>query len=516
MNKPLNALGLELKRRLAHIHTADDPQREQLINVPHVGRVVSRAYEQLRNAAEYTQEHLLRQSAIRRYLVRNVSFHQQRTPARAIAEELIIELTQSGYIENDTLPYSVIETMHSAMTHHYENFWRMKQLTQKGEAEEWTLDVLSVEIDRALAKNEKLAIFEDFAFQHYKKTIDREQFTDTTDGYEASLYIAVQRALVKADMANVRYNLLQLYKYPSENIGGYVQFHRSITNAFSSDVTNKLWRYVDRHGAPLRVLKSMIDENKRLPELLPEESRFAAAYETQVNAEYKRVSKRLNKGLIKSIAFLLITKTLLGVLIEIPYDLMVTGTILILPLAINLLAPVIYLLISRITTTMPGKANTDALNKYIENALYENDQRSITLHAKERKATFNVGFTIAYAVMFVVAFGLVLGRLVAWHFHAPQIGLFFVFLATAAYLGFRLTHAVRELELVTAKPGFLQVVRDFLYMPFIVVGRWLSEEYKKINFVALVLDTAIELPLKTFLRLVRQWTSFISDKKDAL
>ena len=91
-----------------------------------------------------------------------------------------------------------------------------------------------------------------------------------------------------------------------------------------------------------------------------------------------------------------------------------------------------------------------------------------------------------------------------------------IFLATAAYLGFRMTHSVRELELITAKPGIVQVIRDFLYLPFIVVGRWLSEEYKKINFVALILDTAIELPLKTFLRLTRQWTSFISDKKDSL
>jgi hypothetical protein len=34
------------------------------------------------------------------------------------------------------------------------------------------------------------------------------------------------------------------------------------------------------------------------------------------------------------------------------------------------------------------------------------------------------------------------------------------------------------------------------------------------NVVALVLDTLIELPLKTALRLIRQWTGFLDDKKD--
>ena len=59
-------------------------------------------------------------------------------------------------------------------------------------------------------------------------------------------------------------------------------------------------------------------------------------------------------------------------------------------------------------------------------------------------------------------------------------------------------------------------LRDFLYMPFILLGQWVSEKYKKVNIVALALDTIIELPLKTVLRLIRQWAEFINEKKDEI
>jgi hypothetical protein len=59
-------------------------------------------------------------------------------------------------------------------------------------------------------------------------------------------------------------------------------------------------------------------------------------------------------------------------------------------------------------------------------------------------------------------------------------------------------------------------VRDFLYIPFVVVGRWMSEKYARVNVVAMTLDMVIELPLKTVLHLVRQWGAFITSKKDEL
>jgi hypothetical protein len=75
---------------------------------------------------------------------------------------------------------------------------------------------------------------------------------------------------------------------------------------------------------------------------------------------------------------------------------------------------------------------------------------------------------------------------------------------------------IRELESIETYQNGITLVRDFLYMPFVVVGRFLSDKYSKVNVVALALDMLIELPLKTILRLIRQWAAFISAKKDQL
>lgn len=75
MANQLSNSGKYLHDRLRSVRQASrHHQSGKIINVGGVGGVVSAAYEQLRNAAEYTQEHLLRQRAMRRFYSRNISF----------------------------------------------------------------------------------------------------------------------------------------------------------------------------------------------------------------------------------------------------------------------------------------------------------------------------------------------------------------------------------------------------------------------------------------------------------
>lgn len=75
---------------------------------------------------------------------------------------------------------------------------------------------------------------------------------------------------------------------------------------------------------------------------------------------------------------------------------------------------------------------------------------------------------------------------------------------------------MRELEVIHAQQNSLTFIRDLIYLPFVVVGRWMSEKYARVNIVTALLDMVIELPLKTVLRLIRQWNSFIDEQKDAI
>lgn len=517
MNEKLNRLGTQLKQQLELATVSDTSDKDQKINVAGVGGVVSLAYEQLRNAAEYTQEHLLRQRAIRRFYTRNLQFMSKAAVDKSIAEELIVELTQAGYLKNDSQPYEILDKLHALTVKHLANYHSMREAgVGHATAEEWTLDLLSVEAETYLTNDQRLNVYLHFAYNHYLGSLDRTLFApEGTANYETGLYVAIHRSLLKSDLANIRYDLLQLYKIPASNIREYIEFHRQASEIYSAPLTDKLTRFIDKRGAPLRVLKALVEDNEALPSLLEHNQRFLTAYESQVKSEYRRARQRLNKGLIKSILFLLITKGIIGLIVEIPYDITVTGSIIILPLAINMLFPIVYLLVLRMGLKIPGKANTHALMGYITDALYSDGQRR-SLQAKPKVSRYSTGFTIVYVGMFIIAFGAVINRLIAWDFNIVQGAIFFIFLATASFLGFRLSHTIRELELITTKPGFIQMLRDFFYLPFIMLGQWLSDKYRKLNLVALILDTVIELPLKTILRLVRQWASFIGEKKDQI
>jgi hypothetical protein len=102
------------------------------------------------------------------------------------------------------------------------------------------------------------------------------------------------------------------------------------------------------------------------------------------------------------------------------------------------------------------------------------------------------------------------------HFTFVQGIIFFVFLSTASFLGFRLSRLSRDLELVPRPSGSSGALRDFFYLPFIVMGQWISSRYARLNIVARVLDILVELPLKTVLRMMRQWARFLNEKHEEI
>jgi hypothetical protein len=241
---------------------------------------------------------------------------------------------------------------------------------------------------------------------------------------------------------------------------------------------------------------------------------FLNGYEAQIRAEYARVSNRIKQGIIKSIAFLIITKVIIGIVIEIPYDRMVHGEILWLPLGINLLFPPLYMIALSLMLPMPGPANTRALIRNIEQLIYGEEPDKILL--RKGKKRFGTAFNVIYALLFLAVFGGATWLLVSLDFSVLHLAIFFVFLSTASFLGFRLTKMVREIEVIDADQNALTITRDILYMPFVVVGHWISDKYGKMNIMTLILDMIIELPLKTILYLVRQWAAYITSKKDEL
>lgn len=522
MNDELNSLGQKFSLALKNVRQQLDEQKEiqastEKVHVVGAGSSVTAAYEQLRNAAENSEEHLLLQKAIRRFYKRSFLTQSAEFVAQS-GDELVTELTFAGYLLDDSVAEStIIKINNLAVDYHrlYGQIQSSKEVSST-RGDTWALDVLAAELVRLFSDTLTRDAFAQFAFEYHKQNTDFTHLFggNSPEDVDPALFVAVHRALLKSDPATVRAALLRRYNCQVSDFAGYCHINAEINKLFDSETSEKLFRYVDRQGAPLRIVSRMLDEKTNLSRILKNKKQFLSSFEDQVESEYSSINKRINRGIIKSVIFLIITKFLVGIAIEVPYDYVAHGQIIWLPLVINLLFPPIYMVLLRATLIPPSTANTVKLVNQAERMFYGTDTRQ--LH-RPTKTSFGSIYNFLYILFFFVVFAGVSWLLMEFlDFEVPHLIVFFIFLSGASFLGFRLSRMIRELESVDSQQNGVTVVRDFLYMPFVVVGRWMSEKYAQVNIVAMLLDMVIELPLKTVLRLVRQWSSFISSKKDQL
>lgn len=507
----------------ARVHDAETHRQNTEgtpIHVSHTGKIISTAYEQLRNAAEYTEEHLLLQRAIKRYYYRNFSlFAMRHGNLGNVGEELIVELTQAGYLRNGQFSTETADKLRRLAEEYFHTYTQLREARiSRDNAMDWAISLLSVESEAILSPHTYFTALVSTAYQHYLQLFPKEMLVQNhteAQQYELCLYIAIHQALLKSDIAEVRDDLMHLYGQSPQDIHAFIQFNKTVTELYVSKLTHRIKRIISKHAAPFRIVKSMADERDDLPELLADRGKFIGAFSHQVSKEYHLVGRRVNKGIIKSILFIFITKVIIGVGIEVPYDLVMFGAVSYMPLAINLAFPPLYMASLKLGIKVPSLANADALRDYMDTILYSPNLPALPMFRDVLKtaSTFSKWF---FSILFFIPFAITIYVLHLLNFNIVQGSIFFIFLSTASFFGFRLSGMVRELELVTQQLSLLSTIRDFFYLPFILVGQWLSSKYAKVNAVGYFLDIAIELPLKTVLRLIRQWTRFLSEKHDEI
>jgi hypothetical protein len=384
---------------------------------------------------------------------------------------------------------------------------------------EWVLDILSIAIEELLQPHYQLNALASYAHYHYSQRLPKAAFLvdNSTDeaNYDTCLYIAIHKALFASDRAVVRYILLSIHAGSTADLHAFITLNKTIDRLYTSHLTQHIERSVSRYGAPLRVLRSMADDRPDMSELLANPTQFMQVYTHHIHDDYKQLKKRINRGIKKSIAFIFITKVLIGLAIEIPYDLIAMGAIAILPLTVNLLFPPLYMASLRLGMHMPTNRSAEAVEDYMRHALFQpNPDTTQRLRVKIKKTP--LAAKILYSVLFFIPLAITAYVLMLLGFNIVQGIIFFLFFSTVSFLGFRLAHMIRDLELVGEQQNMFLAMRDFFYLPFVMVGQWISRKYAKVNIVAHILDIAIELPLKTFLRLLRQWTKFLNEKHDEL
>ena len=523
--KQANQLALSFSADLSTIRRARELEQTQakssdndddFLHVQTTGASLTELYESLRNASQNSEENLQLAHAIHRYIERYFSVDSA-SRLKYSGEILITELTMAGYLANDSIRLSVVDHISDLIRQGITLKNRLKKTYNKTQIDRWVIQPLAARIEGLLRNHSKDQALVNLAFNYFLSAIDIERVTDGSrpSTYEATLYMAVQKALLGSDEASIRLNLMDRYGVTAAQYANYAHFNAQVDEAMESKLLDTLTRIVNRHGAVFRIIGDASRSDDSFDQHVLTEKTFLGPFDAAIQEAYVQVNRSINRGIIRSVIFLIITKFIIGIAAEVPYDIVAHGQVMWLPLAVNLLLPPLYMIMLRLTLVMPDSRNTRALNREASRILYQPLPKRPFIVGYKR--AFSRAYNVLYFLMILAVFSGVGWLLVEFaHFEWIHLLIFFVFISTASYLGFRLSRQIRKIEVGDEAQTTASILRDFIYMPFVAVGQKISETYSKINIVSRIMDMFIELPLKTIVSFLRRWGSFMSTKRDDL
>jgi hypothetical protein len=477
------------------------------------------AYEAARNAVEFKSEHLIRQAAIVRILRRRLFLGES---SERVAPLLIRELIWARYLKDNSVPVAKIDKIEDIINKYRVAF----TLTKEKELSEWLLNLAGCEIERNLAPNPYPQLIINFVAGSLQPkikiaSVDDEKIKDI------QVYIAVERAFAKNSNIFITFHLLEAV-FPrwfaegsKDSKGSFPELLSAKTEIdrylqFSLGVEVK--REVARMVAPFNVIREMVIRDPQgFLKSVEDKSEFEkVAHEllAKLYAENKGKSVRAST---RSIIYIFLTKMVFAIALELPFDVFLGRTDY-LALGINLVFPpaLMFLLNARIVT--PDEENTKKIIEKIEEYVYSDKPPAVTVVGKRKAAAsiFEQIFLMIYSILFIGIFVFIIWGLNKLNFNVISQGIFIFFLCVVSFFAYRVRSISRDYVYEEPKGGFFSSLVDFLFLPIVRVGQWLSGQIARLDLLGFVFDFIIEAPLKAFLEVIEEWVHFVRAKKEEI
>jgi len=206
-----------------------------------------------------------------------------------------------------------------------------------------------------------------------------------------------------------------------------------------------------------------------------------------------------------------------AIALEVPYDLFI-GYINYLALGINLIFPPGLMFLLNLGAKIPGSENTKRILGRINEYIYtDKPSKIVEIGAKAKaKGIFENIFLIIYSILFVGVFVFIIWGLGLMHFDIVSRAIFLFFLCVVSFFAFRVKSISRDYVYQEEHTGFLSSLLDFLFLPTVKVGQWLSVQISRLNVLGFIFDFIIEAPLKAFLEVIEEWVRFVRVKKEEI
>ena len=485
--------------------------------------------EILRNAIEFREEHLIRRASIDRILHRRLLLNQN---GKDIAESLIKEMLWARYIENNTVPEDKIVEIQTTIDKYIfvKNELSVGRPSKEHKAiTVWIMDAAACEIEESLCPDPKREAFTNFVYQILKPLISlADKDIDST----VQIYIAVERAFAKSDDPLIKYHLLRLmlpdfvsgdWHQAEKLLPKFYDIYQRIEKDINYEKREILRRFVKKHTAPFYILRDLFEMyTKDIESILTSEEKLKFKVDEICRKRYEETQSKLRRAGVRSFIYIVLTKIVFALALEIPYDLHLYHEIAYIPVAINVLFPPSFMAAIILTTSAPGEENTKRIQSRIRQIITQNPTEDNTEIAtilgkkvRPRSTSLNVGFSILYILAFGISFGAIIYTLTLLNFNIVSQGVFIAFLTLVTFFGYTIRQISKE-YLVEIKEGVLTPIGDFFLLPLLRVGQWLSGEIARFSLFVVIFDFIIEAPFKAIFEVIEEWIRFVRIKKEEM
>jgi len=492
---------------------------------------VAWAYEKLRQAIDYQDEHLLRKNAIERILRRRLVAG---ATAEGIAEPLVLELIRGRYLLNNSVPTTKIDEAELVINNFVYLWTHIPTQASHSEHEklfQWYLGLLSVQLNELFAPPSRDEALVKLMFATTQPDITFAAGTLSDEEKSTQIYIAIHRTLLKSDPSIIRYHLF-IRRFPEwldpdeAAVTRLGQAFPDVRRQIEAELIHPAGELLQRLMKKYAIIFEVFDDiARKYGSAAREEMIHPDQLEEDVRQAYvgrrKTITGKITRSVIRSIVYVFLTKMVLTLLIELPVDrLFAAGAKLdYTPFLINTIFPPFLLFMIGVTIRPPGKRNEDGVIAKVKDLVYQADRRHAIVKPRKpirRSTLFAVLYRIIYSLTFIMVFGAIIYGLTYFKFTPISTVIFLLFLTIVSFFGIRVRTLAKELVVVDQRENIFTVLFDFFSVPILQVGRWISLRVPKINIMIFFLDVIIEAPFKAFLEATEGFFGFLREKREEI
>ncbi len=513
-------------QQLVHKRSITRAATEGTIKVSEVFGVIALIYEKIRGAIEYKREHLVRRNALERMLKR-LLWERQGRNLETTAHLLLRELIWAHYLPNDHVAKSKITEVAAIIGKYIHLLNLLGGFSSVAETDRlWIIGVMSCEIEESLDIAFERELFVELMFAWFQQHFHWQMPTIPEEQRDVQLYLAVHRALPKSDEAIMRYHLL-IHRFPAwerpsqEDVLKVAQVFSKLKSEIeyhlNHPISLPLYRFVRKHAPPFEILQDVVVATDNISGMIPNQEQLELKVREICQVKYTQIRDKVNRGIVRSIIYIFVTKVLLAAALELPYELFILGQIRLIPIGINVTLPPLMMALLGLTIKIPDERNTRRILDRIRNIVYQEYQTKpipFMVGVAKTSTLLTSVFSVIYLLLFGITFGGISYILYRLHFNILSGGIFFIFLSLVMLFGFRVRSTANELMLTGNREGLFGYLINNLSLPFLNFGVLLSKGIAKLNILIVIMDFLIEAPLKTIIEVIEEWTTFMREKRE--